>query len=150
MRQGQGECPLDRQRISVVCKNIAVRNMVERLCPRRRVTTAEGRRLDAQLDRFNRGQRTRVAAAEIPIQNQSSLLSELTDLIGLPRDLGVVSVLKWLWNLDPRWAVPMLLLYVVNPFDLFPEMLFGPIGFIDDLLAILLATVQLIRVFWFS
>src|SRR5947209_2789053 len=41
----------------------------------------------------------------------------------------------------PRWVVAFTLIYLISPFDLVPEALVGPVGYLDDFVVVLLPLV---------
>jgi uncharacterized membrane protein YkvA (DUF1232 family) len=43
----------------------------------------------------------------------------------------------------PRWMVATAILYLVSPWDLLPEALLGPMGYLEDLLVLILPYVIL-------
>ena len=39
---------------------------------------------------------------------------------------------RGLYGVPHAWWVVICLLYIISPFDFFPEIIFGPIGLVDD------------------
>ncbi len=89
------------------------------------------------------------AEDEVHVLSRSERVSERT---GILRTLVERAILTWklFWDgrvsLGPKMIPLLALIYVVSPIDLFPELLAGPLGMVDDVGALVAALGLFIQV----
>ena len=77
--------------------------------------------------------------------DSSDLLTVLLVLLGVLALLGVavIGFVMWRYRIPPRGLIAMIgaLVYLVSPVDVLPEVMLGPLGFLDDAGAVTAAAV---------
>ena len=77
--------------------------------------------------------------------DMSELLTLILGLLGVLALIGVAVIVfvMWRYRIPPRGLVAMIgaLVYMASPVDVLPEVIFGPLGMLDDAGAITAAAV---------
>jgi len=110
-------CPLDRKPVSMIIKNYTIRQEVDSQL----ATNNEQNAHDAQIDRYN----NMFSRADINFGARDTWLLDM-----LHRHNVLNHVIMYV-------VMILVVLYIFFPWDLIPEHLFGPLGFLDDLVVLL-------------